>query len=52
MNDQTAEIKSKIDIVEYVSQQVVPKKAGRNFKGLCPLVINEKSEKGHKNCYI
>jgi len=36
MNDQTDEIKEKIDIVEYVGQFVKLTKAGRNFKGLCP----------------
>lgn len=36
MNDQTEEIKGKIDIVEYVGQYVTLKKAGRNVKGLCP----------------
>ncbi|PIZ66015.1 DNA primase [Candidatus Roizmanbacteria bacterium CG_4_9_14_0_2_um_filter_39_13] len=36
MNDQTDEIKGKIDIVEYIGQRVQLKKAGRNFKGLCP----------------
>jgi len=36
MNDQTEEIKHKIDIIEYIGQYVSLKKAGRNFKGLCP----------------
>jgi len=36
MNDQTEEIKEKIDIVEYIGQFVKLTKAGRNFKGLCP----------------
>ncbi len=30
------EIKSKIDIVEFISDYVQLKKAGQNFKGLCP----------------
>lgn len=34
--DQIEEVRRKIDIVELISQQVVLKKAGRNFKGLCP----------------
>ena len=34
--DQREEIKSKIDIVELVGQHVPLKKAGRNYKGLCP----------------
>lgn len=42
MNLPTAEIKSKIDIVEFISQFVVLKQSGRNFKGLCPF-HNEKS---------
>jgi DNA primase len=29
-------IKSKIDIVDYISEHVTLKKAGRHFKGLCP----------------
>jgi DNA primase len=36
MFDPTDEIKAKIDIVDLVSQYVQLKKAGRNFKGLCP----------------
>jgi len=34
--DQLDEIRQKIDIVELISPQVALKKAGRNFKGLCP----------------
>lgn len=34
--DQIEEVRRKIDIVELISQQVALKKAGRNFKGLCP----------------
>ncbi len=34
--DQVEEVKGKIDIVELVGQYVALKKAGRNFKGLCP----------------
>ena len=34
--DQVEEIKSKVDIVELVSEYVPLKRAGRNFKGLCP----------------
>ncbi len=34
--DQVEEIKSKIDIVELVQEYVPLKRAGRNFKGLCP----------------
>jgi DNA primase len=32
----TAEIKSKLDIVELIGEQVVLKKAGQSYKGLCP----------------
>jgi DNA primase len=35
MND-TDEIKSRLDIVELIGERVTLKKAGRNFKGLCP----------------
>ena len=34
--DQLEEIKRKIDIVELVNSYVPLKKAGRNFKALCP----------------
>jgi DNA primase len=34
--DQVEEVKSKIDIVELISEFVPLKKAGRNYKGLCP----------------
>ena len=34
--DQIEEIKSKVDIVELVQEYVPLKRAGRNFKGLCP----------------
>jgi DNA primase len=30
------EIKDRVDVVEFISQYVPLKKAGRNFKGLCP----------------
>ncbi len=40
--DNLDEIKSKIDIVAFISEYVVLKKAGRNFKGLCPF-HNEKT---------
>lgn len=36
MADQLEEIKRKIDIVELISEYVPLKKAGRNFKALCP----------------
>lgn len=36
MNNQIEEIKEKLDIVEFIGQYVELKKAGRNFKGLCP----------------
>src|SRR6266566_2792289 len=32
----TAEIKSKLDIVELIGEQVPLKKAGQSYKGLCP----------------
>ncbi len=34
--DQVEEIKSKVDIVELIQEYVPLKRAGRNFKGLCP----------------
>ena len=34
--DQVEEIKQKVDMVELVSEYVPLKRAGRNFKGLCP----------------
>lgn len=34
--DQIAEVKEKIDIVDLISQHVPLKKAGKNYKGLCP----------------
>jgi DNA primase len=34
--DQVEEIKQKTDIVEIISDHVTLKKAGRNYKGLCP----------------
>lgn len=34
--DQVDQVRQKTDIVELISQQVSLKKAGRNFKGLCP----------------
>ncbi len=34
--DQVEEIKSKVDIVEIINERTVLKKAGRNYKGLCP----------------
>lgn len=34
--DQLEEIKSKIDIVQFISSYIPLKKAGRNFKTLCP----------------
>jgi len=40
--DQVEEIRSKIDLVAFISETVVLKKAGRNFKGLCPF-HNEKT---------
>jgi len=36
MNDQVAEVKSKTDIVAIIGERVTLKKAGRNYKGLCP----------------
>jgi len=40
--DKVAEIKSRVDIVELISEYVSLKKAGRNFLGLCPF-HNEKT---------
>lgn len=36
MTDQIQEIKDKIDIVQFISEYVPLKKAGRNWKALCP----------------
>lgn len=36
MHDTVEEIKKKIDIIEFLTPYVALKKAGRNFKGLCP----------------
>jgi DNA primase len=36
MRDQVSEVKSKIDIVDIISEYIHLKKAGTNFKGLCP----------------
>ncbi len=36
MQSQINEIKSKLDIVDFISPFVTLKKTGRNFKGLCP----------------
>ena len=36
MTDQVEEIKQKTDIVSVVSEHVDLKKAGRNYKALCP----------------
>lgn len=33
---QVEEVKSKVDIVAFINEKVPLKKAGRNFKGLCP----------------
>ena len=34
--DAVAEIKAKLDLVEYIGRQTRLQKAGRNFRGLCP----------------
>ncbi|MGH2634037.1 MAG: CHC2 zinc finger domain-containing protein, partial [Tepidiformaceae bacterium] len=34
--DAVDEIKSKIDLVEYISRSSKLQKSGRNFRGLCP----------------
>jgi DNA primase len=36
MENQVEEIKDKVDIVSIISERVVLKKSGSNFKGLCP----------------
>ena len=36
MEDQVAEVKSKVDIVEVISSYIPLKKTGRNFAALCP----------------
>lgn len=36
MTDQTQEIKDRIDIVQFINEYVPLKKAGRNWKALCP----------------
>lgn len=38
---QVDEIKSRLDIVEFISAYVPLKKAGRNFKGLCPFHVEK-----------
>ncbi len=40
--DQVAQIREKIDIIAYLSEFITLKKAGRNFKAVCPF-HNEKS---------
>ncbi len=40
--DQVAQIREKIDIVSFLSEFITLKKAGRNFKAVCPF-HNEKS---------
>ncbi len=42
MDDSIAEIRSKIDIVNFIGSYIALKKAGHNFKGLCPF-HNEKT---------
>jgi DNA primase len=42
MQNSIDEIKRKLDIVEFIGSRITLKKAGRNFKGLCPF-HNEKS---------
>src|SRR5260221_5354938 len=36
MRDQVEEVKSKVNIVDIISEYVDLKKAGTNFKGICP----------------
>ncbi len=36
MNDQVDEVKSKVDIVSIIGERIELKKAGRNYKALCP----------------
>ena len=36
MNDQVVEVKAKTDIVSIIGERIELKKAGRNFKALCP----------------
>ena len=36
MNNSVEEVKKRIDIVEFIGSFISLKKAGRNFKGLCP----------------
>lgn len=51
------EIRSKADIVEVIGQHVQLKKAGRNYKGLCPFhgektaSFNVQREKGFFHCF-
>lgn len=42
MNDEIEDIKRRIDIVEFIGSYVTLKKAGTNYKGLCPF-HNEKT---------
>lgn len=42
MDSQTEEIKSRLDVVDFIGQYVTLKKAGINYKGVCPF-HNEKT---------
>ena len=43
MADEVEEIKSRIDIVDFIGQYLQLKKAGRNFKALCPFHVEKTS---------
>lgn len=57
MADDLAEIRRRIDIVDLVGQRVNLKKAGKNWKGLCPFhndknpSFNVSQELGRYNCW-
>lgn len=57
MADDLSEIRRRIDIVDLVGQRVTLKKAGKNWKGLCPFhndrnpSFNVSQELGRYNCW-
>ncbi|MBS1708954.1 MAG: DNA primase [Armatimonadetes bacterium] len=57
MADDVAEVRRRIDIVDLVGQRVTLKKAGKNWRGLCPFhndrnpSFNVSQELGRYNCW-
>jgi DNA primase len=55
--DPIAEIKSRLDVVDVISQKVMLKKAGQTFKGLCPFHAEKTPsfvvfpDKGNYHCF-